>query len=391
MSKRSFAVFLQVTAISLFIVLATALIFFADGYLYDSKAKDFVKNGLVSIDQFDSVDTAITIDGEPINMTLSGEIRITPGKHLISISRPGYYSWTKNLVVPENNVLNFKKIRLLPRNFENEIINDIDSSVEWRVAASLPNGLFLFNDDIHVGKFFPYSSPDRMKVFELKKDDNRGSALMDLNGELLDGYIFVTVSNDRIWAIDKDLNLWRFDGKKESAKMMFKLSQLSEVSNPPFDSSIISSNDYIAITNRKKNNKLWIYNMDGDLLYSAQNAAGSFFDGKIFYYIQNNRLISYDLDRDLILNQAKMGSGSSIKWLSPIENTYHMLVLMGGGELNYCDRDLENCSIILNDQKEKIYSAKENNIFITFNKGKIILLDFRANGKISRFLRGFAN
>lgn len=349
MSKRAFIVAVQIFGIVVFAVAVTALILFAEGYLYDSKSNDIVKKGVVYIADFDSSGTTVLVDGQPYSMAIAGEIRVSPGIHTIEIKKPSYVSWVKKVNVPEEDVLRFPTIILFPEDSGNSTPNKLDKTQSWSAMPSLEDGFFVIRKSLHIAKFYPYNLYKNPVSFELPFDFDQ-LILLDSEGYLLG------LSKKGEWKIYA-VNGEKLNVKTENAEM------------PKLIKSFSISDDVLSVVD--KDSSLWTLKK-GSIEFKK----------------------NLSVDTPSLKNKTEQFADhvfdKPILWFSRIGTSYQFLVLTSDLKLNSCDEDGENCRTIASADNPKIYTSSDKKSIVFSTSGDWVLMDFHREGMISKMLHDFA-
>jgi hypothetical protein len=160
---------LQIGGVIFFALAVFVTILFAEGYQYDSVARDIVKKSVILFEKLPK-GASVTVDGKPTPFALSGELRVVPGTYFVTVSVTGFSSWKTHISVLEDTVVRFPEIRLIS-SVRSHMIEDMSYSMKlWRFRSASEEGVLLENPNLHFGKFFPFPSPLQPKVIEFHGD-----------------------------------------------------------------------------------------------------------------------------------------------------------------------------------------------------------------------------
>jgi hypothetical protein len=128
---------------ALFIVAGTVCVVYSFGYRLDIKEWKIVQTGGLNVKTTPKI-TEIFLDGEKVNKKtglFSNEIflqSILPGDHALEVSKAGYFTWKKNVVIEPKMVVEFSNVVLMPKNSLKENIYNATTSEE--IIDVLPLG-----------------------------------------------------------------------------------------------------------------------------------------------------------------------------------------------------------------------------------------------------------
>lgn len=108
--------FVQIGGLVIFAVTLLATLLFAEGYRYDSESSDIVKKGVIFFEGFSAGEDRkkiVLLNGEPIDVSFPGELRVVPGEYDLEFRHDEYFSWKKHVGVPEDRIVRFAEIQLL--------------------------------------------------------------------------------------------------------------------------------------------------------------------------------------------------------------------------------------------------------------------------------------
>lgn len=129
----------------LFLVAGSVFIVYSFGYRLDIKNWKITQTGGLNVKTMPKI-TEIILDGEKVNKKaglFSNEVflqSILPGTHLLEVSKEGYYTWGKSIIIEPKMVNNFSNIVLMPENALEEIIYRSTTSEEIIDVLPLEGG-----------------------------------------------------------------------------------------------------------------------------------------------------------------------------------------------------------------------------------------------------------
>ena len=124
--------------------LVVVAVFFAQGYRYNGYEGKIKQGGMI---QFDSAPNGASVQLDAVKLANRTATRITAtsGEHTITISRDGYASWRKKVVVKPGSVLWLNYIRLMPNDPQTatastfSAVSDALASPNHELFAMIPN------------------------------------------------------------------------------------------------------------------------------------------------------------------------------------------------------------------------------------------------------------
>jgi len=88
---------------AIFFTISPMIVIFVSGYRYDFTNKHFVKTGAISI-KTDPSKATVTINGKVSGKTPDSARFLLPGEYDVSVSKTGYFTWSKKMTVSPQNV-----------------------------------------------------------------------------------------------------------------------------------------------------------------------------------------------------------------------------------------------------------------------------------------------
>ncbi len=143
------------------LIMAPAVIFYTSGYRWNSKKGVIERNGTLIIDTIPTGAT-ISLNGQeqPVK-TPSTMQNVSPGTYTITLSKPGYHSWSKSLTIDPERVTFATSINLWPE-AEPELISQ--GNAEFLLTDSKAQRLMVYYQDSDEGARFVLQNPDNKEV-----------------------------------------------------------------------------------------------------------------------------------------------------------------------------------------------------------------------------------
>ncbi|MEK7524286.1 MAG: hypothetical protein AAB588_04635 [Patescibacteria group bacterium] len=411
---------LEIGGALLFMAVVFFTILFAEGYQYDSRHNDLVKKGVIYFESAwaQSPEPKVTLDGQPIKMAFPGEIRTAPGAHQLEISAPGYFPWKKNIIVPGDEVLRFPAIRLFPMN---ATLSSESSESLWfhetafekykdlALQSFSDDGVFLASFKLHFAKWYSLESPESFWITEwpfeknqLKKvapfskksfvvlnQDKRISAYLSgiasglqplqappiLDIHEASGKIFALSGDGTIWSVPEDGAPQAFAALGQPMRSFTSLQHAGD--------------HWVFLLQSQADPWLLVTNEDGSVIFQQKGIASAYLEGETLTYVQDKTLAEYDLQEKKLKSSRTLDA--SISWFSPIGKTYHSFFLNTNKELQYCDKDFENCHLFAKLDLPWIVASKDRTAFFTLRKGKFILFELEESAGLPKFLQNLVS
>lgn len=158
---------LRITGVCLFIGAVTLTILFAQGYLYDPGLQEIVKKSVLRFEVLPK-DAEVLLDNGEANMTASGEIRALPGKYRVTIQKPGFSSWTKDVVLKEDEIIRFPEIILFPDSHPSVFLRFLEPLQDFQWLSADEDGVTLMHPFLHFEKHIPFEDPEKIRITEQK-------------------------------------------------------------------------------------------------------------------------------------------------------------------------------------------------------------------------------
>lgn len=411
---------LEIGGALLFMAVVFFTILFAEGYQYDSRHNDLVKKGVIYFESAwaQSSEPEVKLDGQHIKMAFPGEIRTEPGAHQLEISAHGYFSWKKNIVVPEDEVLRFPMLRLFPMD---ATLGSENSESLWFHETAFENfkdlslqsfsdeGVFLASFKLHFAKWYSLGSPESFWITEWPFEKNKLKKAVPFSGKS-----FVLLDRDKIIStyfsgIDSGLQPLQTPpilDIHESSGKIFALSGDGTIWSVPRDgapqafaapgqpmrsfTSIQHAGDYwVFLLQSLADPWLLVTHEDGSVIFQQNGIASAYLEGETLTYVQDRTLAKYDLQEKKLKSSRTLGA--SIPWFSPIGKTYHAFFLTAAKELHYCDKDFENCHIFAKLDLPWIVASKDRTAFFTVKEGRFIVFELEESAGLPKFLQNLVS
>ncbi len=382
---------LQIGGVFFFIIIVFVTILFAQGYEYDSRQREIVKKSVVLFEKLPN-DAVVIVDGKPADFALSGELRVPPGIYQVEVAKPGMVSWKKNITVPEDVVVRFPEILLMPKGSQVLSVPQREPRPDWRFQSASQSGVFLENPNLHVAKWFPFSSPSDVVVFDLVIPFPFQKLVkvsqQELMGLTKDHHLFSyetekreTVFNrtavftdiaevaQKHLALDPQGRIWDVSGDLAQPTLFFsaadEIKQFTTVIE--YDGLFL----FLLQTGQGHEHLLVVTDSSGAILFQERSVDAAFLGGRGLFYATRTHLIHYDLQEKKIVRQVPIMN--PLQWFSRIGTSFHFLFLTERGELQFCDEDAENCIFLVGsvDGASSLlpFSSKNQKIFlIPFDK-----------------------
>ncbi|MEK7172232.1 MAG: hypothetical protein AAB739_04965 [Patescibacteria group bacterium] len=378
-------------------------IFFAEGYQYDFQKKDIVKKGVIYFEgSFKDVEVVIDGQLQKAQNPFHGEVRVSPGPHDMEIRKKGWNTWKKYIIVPEDKVVNFAQIWLLPQNLE-QFTTAIPEDKVSNLQSWSELGIFLVNSKLHFGKYYFLKPGGKFWV----KDLPIKSAFSKLTPLSEDNFVGIA-SKNRFFTYDAE------DGKEIFAKnisavdlkvagdktlVLDKAGKVFDVTDGALTSKLFLSlpsiansflrvqniGNYFAFLISLKNENIFIVAGDsGEIIFQEGGVDGSYIEKDKAYYTKNKQLIVFDLKEKKEISRRDINT--DVKWLSRIGDSFNFLFLTKDRNLLYCDEDFDNCNHFAKLDSFFIEASENRSVFIARIKDKFTLLDFAEESFFPQFL-----
>lgn len=378
-------------------------IFFAEGYQYDFQKKDIVKKGVIYFEgSFKDVEVLIDGQLQKAQNPFHGEVRVSPGPHDMEIRKKGWSTWKKHIIVPEDKVVEFPEIRLLPQNLE-QFMNEIPEAGELNLQSSSSLGVFLVNSKLHFGKYYFLKPGGKFWVKDLTMK-SAFSKLTPLSEDIFAGI----ASKNRFFTYDiedgkeifaKDISAVDLKIAGGKAFVLDKSGKVFDVTDGALTPKLFlslpgnaknflrvqnSGNYYSFLISLKNENVFVVTGDNGEIIFQEGGVEGSYIEKDKAYYTKNKQLIVFDLKEKKEIFRRDVNV--DIKWLSRIGNSFNFLFLTQDRNLLYCDEDFDNCNAFAKLDSSFIEASENRSVFIARIKDKFTLLDFAEESFFPQFL-----
>lgn len=138
--------FVQIGGLVIFAATFLTALLFAEGYQYDSGSSEIVKKGVIFFEGFSAGEGGeknVLLNGEPVDVSFPGELRVVPGEYNLEFRCNGYFPWKKHIEVPEDRIVRFAEIQLLPEILIKPRI--LESTDSFSLYSVLNEEVALFN------------------------------------------------------------------------------------------------------------------------------------------------------------------------------------------------------------------------------------------------------
>lgn len=411
MIRRNFSIALQISSVLLFIAIAFATVLFAEGYQYDTSSRTIVKKGLIHFEG-GTRDMTVLLDSSKVTDISNGELRVEPGVHGVSLTREGYFKWKKQITVPEDEVVVFPRIRLLPYRLPDSFIKKLERADSWVLHSASPLGFFLVNRDLHSGKYYSFQNLSQEKFWMREIPFQFQSLVAGPDPELLwrgigngaqlflyqsekqnfikenweERFLDLKAVGDVTFGLDSVGRIWDVDRQRLLLNLPNRIVQLRRV--------IAEQNHYLFLlstTNHTwlQQNLLLLTDKDGKILWQKEGAESAFMRENLIHYTEGRKLFVYDIKDHKVRPEYPVDE--PMIWLSRIENTFHFLFLTRDRELRYCDEDYENCYPFAKLDSPFIESSPDGLRFVSVMNGYITIFDFGEQGFFPELLENFVS
>lgn len=101
--------------VAIFLLIAPAFSLYALGYFFDSQEFKIIKTGSLYLSSIPK-NSQILVDGETIKKTPALIKRLKPGQHQVTLTKDGFKTWQKTLMVYPSQVTEARNVLLVPEN-----------------------------------------------------------------------------------------------------------------------------------------------------------------------------------------------------------------------------------------------------------------------------------
>lgn len=132
----------QIFAFTVFLLVSIFAITFAEGYRYKPESRSVVKTGIVHFD-FPFPGASLLVNGEKQEGEFPHAFELFPGIFTVTLEKPEFHPWTKNILVSTEEVSMWGKIFLAPKEIREE---DFFFSFKWDMSKMEDGDLFFASD-----------------------------------------------------------------------------------------------------------------------------------------------------------------------------------------------------------------------------------------------------
>lgn len=397
--KKFLGIVIHIFGVFLFLAAAGYALLTAYGYQVDLLNRNIVKTSILDIEsKLDNV--SVFIDEEFITDKLPYQVKnLSPGSHNLSVYRPGYIRWQKNIEIREDIVTTANGIIMVPEDV-NKISDVIKEDFEFTdIVYNKKYILFIDKNlnKIHVYNFYndgnysidhinyifnnvsgPLYFADTDRVVIPYKDS---AYILDLQNKSTKNIIIPDEFNTFYVAYNPGLKAFYVnDGSIYTADIDENSSIKSNSLIYEFEDKVVDNFELIKNNSDiflKFNNELFFYT-EGELEKIDDNVIKNpvFSEtGDIYYIRKGQEIIKYNLQSDKKKLLARFSE--KIDCIESYEKGKHIYIKKGDN-LSICDIDFENCFDLLNVQPEKsLVIMSGSPYFITADEEEVIKYDLR--------------
>lgn len=388
---------LQVGGAFFFVIVVFVTILFAQGYQYDLRQREIVKKSVLLFEKLPT-DALVLVDGKPLEFAAQGGLRLEPGQYRVEVSKPGAVSWKKQITVPEDEVVRFPEIVLMPENGAGSLVVQTEPRHAWRLQSASESGLLLENQNLHFAKWFSFSSPSDFTIFDLALPasfqklvalsrheligltkeqhlfsyDVRGRTLLENRTAVLKDIAitnkkrFTLDSQGKVWDIPDDISRpMLFFGATDEAKRFTNVAEVDGIF-------------LFLLETSHRNHLLVLTDSSGAILFQEKAVDAAFLDRTSLFYSTATHFVHYDFQEKKIILELPITH--SLGWFSRIGDSFHFLFLTKDGELKFCDQDMENCTNLSAGvdatSSPAIFSSKNRDVFVVPLREQFEWFDF---------------
>lgn len=386
--KKIFSVIIHIFGVFLFIMVTGYALLTAYGYQVDLLHRNIIKTSILDIDN-KVENISVFLDDKFITDRLPVQVKnLKPGTYNLSVFRPGYKKWEKDIQIKEDVVTKTNDIIMIPEDMKN--------------MADLINKDIKYTDIVNNGKYilFNNKNSDKMHLYEFYDNENYSIDNINYNFEDVTGDIYFADS-ERI-AIPYEANLQILnlrDKNNTNIAVPDEFEDLHVLFAPQLtafylNSGAIHSAEILENGSIKSNKLLYecnedpleslkvkkfgnsVFLMTENKLFIFENQKvreldenvikGPVIEGSDIYYIKKgNELIKLNIDSG---EKQLLARFSSTINNYDIHETQKHIFLQKDGVLSVCDLEFNNCFELIN--------VEENQSIIFMNKtGGFILAD----------------
>lgn len=435
--------FLRFFGVIVFVVSIFITILFAEGYQLDPKTHGLVKKSVLFFEGVQAPpehSIRVWLDGKEVPYAKPMELRVAPGVHEVIFSnrpshseakqltpRPSVASvgatllWKKRIAVPEESVVRFPEIQLVPTAGD-VFAETIESIRSLERHTGSREGIFYINPRLHFGKFYfleysnktwvqniPFISKDirliplsedfwfgitaEGKLFSydmiLRRPTPRPSrseakhvtrpkgATLRADFAVQDARLF----DETLFLLDREGKIWKLSEDDREPQFLFR---------------IISPVSHIRRIEESNNRTMFLFDRlavviqdDGAILFQEPGVDSATLHDDTIFYTQGTSLTHFDLSEKKV--SATHVLPNAVSFLSRIGESYEFLFVNSSLNIFMCDPDYENCSSLGKIDNDRIEVSKDRMRFFIEREGTLTLLDFERSGALPPFLENLVS
>lgn len=363
---------LYITFILVFLILAPLVIFYAIGYRYDLKTKTLEKIGLLILET-KPLKSNVYINGKlyTTKTPLQGQ-SLRPGIYNIKITKPGYYSWEKNLEIKSElttfvqDVVLFKKtppVKIIDGDFTDFTLSPDQKNIITLWQNSNNAELWYYNlNNTNQEKLLVRTSLTDSEL-QIKEWSNNGKNL------LINNY---STSNNNYFVIKLKSNFWQ-----ETTPEIIYLKNLIKdpITNAKWDNF---EDDILYITT---DNALWRLDLNSTTNKEvAKTEAEDFIVYNKILYFDKKLFCLAEIEKNPLFSQTITEQNCYYRLAT--DSNYQLIPSISG---LITVRNLNNneLTLINLNTKSKIFQAAAKQVKWNFNNNKMLYYDDFAVGTFS--------
>lgn len=321
-----------ISCISIFIVSAIGLVFWAKGYRFDFKNKKITQIGMIFVKTYPQ-DTKIFINNEFYDQ-IPASLRINnllPGIYNVRIEKEGYNSFEKNIEVQPEKVCQLDYVVLWPKNLEK--IKIAENASQFKLSNSEKEIAFLDSEKKNL-KILNLSSGEQPQIF------SSPTPIAE----------FFFSKNSDFLVIKQEPNIFKFINIKNPSEL-FEAQNFSRLI--PTD----SNQDFLGTIGNNLY-KLNLFDIKNPLLIEENVLNFASLDNKIFYTkLKNN--IFWLIQKDLSgQNRQEIADFTSSPTIFLPHNRKEITILLASGDL-YLWKDKKTYDKIGSNIKNVVWSKND--------------------------------
>lgn len=354
----------------IFSIILVIVIFYARGYRPDLKNKSFVSTGIITINSYPKT-ARVYINNEFKGLT---DINITlrPGKYLVEIKKDGYTSWSKNITLKGELVVNIDALLFsvnpsLSPLTNVGIIKAIPLEDNNNILIFSKTGIYLFETSKNILSFFtPLKTIAKAELFPENFDwkNTQVHISPDLKQAIIGDYLLsLEEENQSLFDLSlsssKENLILAWEEKKQA-------NNLKILETYPKEFRKIATDSFKMISFSPNDNKILYQSLKNIDLIPMITPIINANQTKEIRTLKKNEVYIYDKKEDknyFIKGLSQKLEALAIKWYFDSKH----IVIEENKKIIICDYDNTNC--------QTIYSGPfEKNFFMPTLDGKIIIL-----------------